>query len=247
MLSMYVHNVQHKQMNNTILKSFIVTFAITLSALTSKAQLGYMYSQLDLGVAGTVNTVYGDAKIQQNKFSGDVSLSYNQTPFVNYVFDFQAGNLSGGNIKKDIYDNQFSNNYTAYIGRAQLQLGEITDYSQSAIANAFKNLYLSTGVGFIANNASAIHYVPQTSSYASTQNNSTEAFIPIRIGYEFKLFNAYDEPTVKFDLAYQTNYVLGDEIDALKEGKSNDIFTQFSLGVKFAIGTPTSYRKQISY
>ena len=234
-------------MTNTMVKSFIVTFVISLFALTSKAQLGYMYSQLDLGVAGTVNTVYGDAKIQQNKFSGDVSLSYNQTPFVNYVFDFQAGNLSGGNIKKDIYDNQFSNNYTAYIGRAQLQLGEITDYSQSPVANAFKNLYLSTGAGFIVNNASAIHYVSQASSYASTQSNSTEALIPIRIGYEFKLFNAYDEPTVKFDLAYQTNYVLGDEVDALKQGKSNDIFTQFSLGVKFAIGTPTSYRKQISY
>jgi hypothetical protein len=234
-------------MTNTMVKSFIVTFVISLFALTSRAQLGYMYSPLDLGVAGTVNTVYGDAKIQQNKFSGDVSLSYNQTPFVNYVFDFQAGNLSGGNIQKDTHDSQFSNNYTAYTARAQLQLGEITDYSQSAIANAFKNLYLSTGVGFIANNASALHYVPPTNSYAATQSNSTEAFIPLRIGYEFKLFNAYDEPTIKFDLAYQTNYVLGDEIDALKVGKSNDIFTQFSLGVKFAIGTPTSYRKQISY
>ncbi len=228
-----------------MVKSFIVTFVISLFALTSKAQLGYMYSQLDLGVAGTVNTVYGDAKVQQNKFSGDVSLSYNQTPFVNYVFDFQVGNLSGGNLKKNIYSNQFSNNYTAYTGRAQLQLGEITDYSQSAVANAFKNLYLSSGIGFIANNASAV--ASQGNSYVSTQSNSIEAFIPVRIGYEFKLFNAYDEPTIKFDLAYQTNYVLGDEIDALKLGKSNDIFTQFSLGVKFAIGTPTSYRKQISY
>jgi len=235
-------------MTNTMVKSFIVTTVICLFALTSKAQLGYMYSPVDLGVAGTVNTVYGDSKIQQNKFSGDVSLSYNQTPFVNYVFDFQAGNLSGGNIKKNIYGSQFSNNYTAYTGRAQLQLGEITDYSQSAIANAFKNLYLSTGVGFIVNDASAVHYVvSQGNPYASTQSNSTEAFIPIRIGYEFKLFNAYNEPTIKFDLAYQTNYVLGDEIDALKLGNSNDIFTQFSLGVKFAIGTPTSYRKQISY
>ena len=233
-------------MDNTVFKSLVIVF-VTFLSLTAKAQLGYNYSKWDLGVAGDVNTVYGDAKAQTNKASLDVSVNYNQTPFVNYIFDFQGGNLSGGNPKKDIDDNQFSNNYTAYAFKAQLQLGEIIDYTQTPIGNAFKNFYLSTGVGFIVNNAAANQYLPQEQNYVYLQNNSAEAFIPVRIGYEFKFFDAYDEPVIKFDLAYQTNYVLGDEIDAIKAGKSNDIFTQFSLGVKFAIGTPTSYRKQISY
>lgn len=234
-------------MNNPSLKTLIVTIFISFLSFTSKAQLGYNYSKLDFGIAGTVNTVYGDTQTQQIKESVDVSINYNQTPFVNYIFDFQGGNLSGGDVVKDADGRQFSNNYIAGIGRIQLQLGELIDYSKSPIANAFKNFYLSTGLGFMANNVSTLAYIPQQDLYVAGEDNNTEVFIPVRVGYEFKLFNDYDEPKVKFDIGYQYNYVFGDEVDGFKAGKSNDVFTQFSVGVKFALGSPTSYRKQISY
>ena len=234
-------------MTNTMVKSFIVTFVICVFALTSKAQLGYMYSPLDLGVAGTVNTVYGDAQSQKNTKSLDLSFTYNQTPYINYVFEAQAGNLAGGNALKDLYGRQFSNNYSAYIARAQLQAGELIDYDNNAIANVFKNFYFSTGLGLVVNNNTTNRYSYRINLYTPGEDHSIETFLPIRFGYEFKIFNAYNKPSVKIDLAYQYNYVFGDELDGFKAGNSNDIFTQFSLGVKFAIGTPTSYRKQISY
>jgi len=83
--------------------------------------------------------------------------------------------------------------------------------------------------------------------YTPGEDNSNEILIPARIGYEFKVYNKYNEPSFKIDLAYQYNFILGDELDGFKAGKANDAYTQISLGIKFAIGGTTSYRKQIYY
>ena len=156
--------------------------------------------------------------------------------------------MQGGNEFKDSSGRQFSNSYTAFLFRAQLQAGELIDYSQSQFANAMKNLYLSSGVGYIVNSVTANRYsylVP--GYYTPGQNSSNEIFIPVRIGYEFKVFNQYSNPSFKIDVAYQLNFVLGDELDGYKAGTSNDKFSQISVGVKFGFGALTSYRKLIEY
>ena len=233
-------------MSSYIPKTVILMIAISFFSLAASAQLGYNYSPYDIGVAGGINKVYGDAQTQKNTKSLHLSFTYNQTPFINYVFEAQIGNLAGGNAVKDLYGRQFSNDYSAYIARAQLQAGELIDYDNNAVANAFKNFYLSTGLGLVVNNNTTNRYSYQINLYTPGENQSTEVFLPIRIGYEFKIFNAYNEPSVKIDLAYQYNYVFGDELDGFKAGNSNDTFTQVTLGVKFALGVKTSYRKQIS-
>jgi hypothetical protein len=72
--------------------------------------------------------------------------------------------------------------------------------------------------------------------------------VPIRIGYEIKLFNRYSQPSAKIDIGYNYNYVFGDNLDGFTTGAKKDVYTQFTIGVKFAIGAAlTSYRKQITY
>jgi len=226
----------------------LLTIVMCFTAFISKAQLGYTFSQYDVGVSGSINSVNGDTQTKTSTSSVNFSFGYNQSPFVNYVFEVQAGSLAGGNEYKDSTGRQFSNSFVSFIFRGQIQAGELIDYSQSPFANAMKNFYVSTGVGMVVNHLTTNRYsylIPGL--YTPGEDNSNEIFIPARIGYEFKIFNQYGEPSVKIDLAYEYNFVLGDELDGFKVGNNNDAYSQLSLGVKFAIFSKTSYRKQISY
>jgi hypothetical protein len=78
-------------------------------------------------------------------------------------------------------------------------------------------------------------------------NNAQTPFLPVRIGYEFKLYNQYSQPSVKIDIGYQYNFMFGDNLDGYTSAGNNDAYAQFTIGVKFAIGGVTSYRKQIHY
>jgi len=40
---------------------------------------------------------------------------------------------------------------------------------------------------------------------------------------------------------------MGDELDGFEAGKSNDKYSEIVVGVKFALGSVTSYRKQLFY
>jgi len=234
-------------MRNLTLKALVLTAIICFTSLVSKAQIGYNYSQFDAGVAGAVNQVYGDAQSITKTASVRFSLNYNQTPFLNYILEAEGGKLEGGKLS-DPTSRVFSNSFTAFTFRLQVQAGELMDYSDSPFKNGLKNIYISSGIGYVVNHLTTNRLSLNISNYYTPgEDNSNEIFIPVRIGYEFKFYNQFDEPSVKIDLAYQYNFVMGDELDGFNAGKANDQFSQICLGVKFAIGSKTSYRKQITY
>lgn len=230
-----------------ILKTLLITILCICSFL-AKAQVGYDYAQYDIGFAAGLNNPSGtDVTTAIKKTpSAHFNLTYNQTPFLNYVFEGQFGRLKAGDPAEG-YGLQFENHFALFFLKVQLQAGELIDYSQSNVLNAFKNLYLSTGVGYLVN-----HVVEKADVGLPGDNNTNIPVIPARIGYEIKIFNQYNEPSVKIDLGYQYNFVMNDNLDGyntklLNTKYANDMFTQFTLGVKFAIGGVTSYRKQINY
>jgi hypothetical protein len=235
---------------NYLLKISLLILGICVITTGAKAQLGYNFSQYDAGVAVGINRVYGDAETFTNTPSVHLNFNYNASPFINYVFEIQAGQLKGGDSLTTASGRQFVNNFTSVMVRGQVQAGELIDYSKSHIANAFKNLYLSAGIGLVVNNITTVNrrsiLIP--SFYTPGMDNSKEILIPARIGYEFKVFDEYNEPTFKIDIGYQYNFILGDGLDGYTIGNKKDSYSQFTLGVKFAIGSVvTSYRKQISY
>jgi hypothetical protein len=230
------------------LKQLILTLGICFIALFAKAQLGYNYAQYDAGLGVALNYAYTDAETRKATPAVHLNFTYNHTPFLNYIAEVQFGRLAGGDSVNTLSGRQFKNNYSAATFRAQVQAGELIDYSNSFFFNALKNIYLSAGVGVIYNNMDVINrtslYIPDYTS--NGRNTSSEFFIPLKAGYEFKLFNSYDEPTVKIDLGYQYNYILGDQLDGIEAGKRKDMYMQFVIGFKFAIGGFTSYRKAIT-
>lgn len=231
------------------IKKYLLATLICLVAYTAKAQLGYEYAQYDFGVSGGLNKVYSDAETQVQTKSLHVNFTYNVSPFLNYVLEGQTGDLKGGDALLTPSGREFTNNFKAVVFRAQLQAGELIDYSHGSLANAFKNLYISTGVGYVINSMTYINRESILLPGFTTGglNNSSHVFVPARIGYEFKVFNKYNQPSFKIDIAYQNNFVMGDNLDGFTSGAKNDAFNQITLGFKFALGGLTSYSKKISY
>jgi hypothetical protein len=234
-----------------IKKTTLLTFLVCFTFFIAKAQLGYNYSQYDLGTSVGINQVFGDAQTQPYTTSIHFALTYNYTPYTNFVFEVQLGKFKGGDSINTASGRQFTNDFSAYIFRGQIQAGELIDYSRSQFMNSIKGLYISAGVGYMVNHITNINRnsIQYPGFYTDGLNDSMEPFLPFRIGYELKIFNRYEQPTVKFDLGYQYNLVLGDDLDGFAAVKGHhDIYTQFTFGVRFALGAAvTSYRKEIHY
>jgi hypothetical protein len=235
-------------MNNFIKKCFLMIFAC-LAVGTAKAQIGYDYAQFDLGIGGDINKVYGDAQTLTSTKSLHLNFNYNVSPYVNYVVEVQTGGLQGGDSLTTSTGRQFTNNFTSVILRGQLQMGEIIDYSESSFNNVLKNFYISTGIGMVVNHLTTVNRssILTPGFYTSGDDYSTELLIPARIGYEFKVFNSYGQPGFKIDLGYQCNFVLGDGLDGYTVGNQKDKYSQYSIGIKFAIGSIASYKKRIPF
>ncbi len=236
-------------MKKTTLRTAFLLICACCVSLVARAQLGYNYSRFDIGVAAGSNQATTDAQTKTSTPSIHFNLTFNQTPYINFVLEAQLGRLAGGDSIKTTNHLQFNNDFSAFIFRGQVQAGEFLDYSNNKLNNAIKNFYLSVGIGVIVNRITSLTVYPAIlGNYSGTFKNSQENFVPIRLGYEFKLFNNYNQPSVKFDLGYGYNFILGDKLDGVIAGKHNDAYSQFTLGVKFAIGgAETSYRKQIQH
>lgn len=236
-------------MKHQIKKLLLVALICCLGTITAKAQLGYEYGEYDLGFAVGQNTVLGDAETKVSTKSAQINFNYNPSPFINYVLEVQTGDLKGGDALTTNTGRQFTNNYVGVFLRGQVQAGEIMDYSHSRIKNALKNLYISTGVGYMVNKMTYINRESVLIPGYTTPglDNSNSIIIPARIGYEFKIFNSYNQPVVKIDLGYQMNFAMDDNLDGFTAGEQKDKYSQITLGVKFSIGSINSYRKQIRY
>lgn len=235
-------------MNLTAIRKTLLTLLVCSVTFLAKAQVGYDFARFDAGVSGSINTVYGDAESTKSTPSINFSLNYNQTPFINYILEAQFGRIQGGSIysKSGRY---FDGTFSSFAFRFQLQAGEFIDYSNSPIVNGFKNFYVGSGLGMIYSKMSSINRYSYVLAdfYTGGEDSASELFLPIRVGYEFKIFNNLNEPGIKIDLAYQYNHIFGDELDGFKSGHKGDALSQLTLGVKFSLGGVTSYRKQIYY
>ena len=240
---------QHNMIKR-ISKPLLITLVVCCTSLVARAQLGFDYSEWEIGAGVGINSVMGNAETQTTTPTAHLNLTFNSTPFVNYVFEVQMGRLAGGDSLTSASGRQFTADLTSFVFRGQLQLGEILDYEKSPFKNAIKNLYISAGAGYAVSHITNInrYSIKNPGEYTSGVMNSQVPFIPLRIGYEFKVFNKYQQPAFKIDLAYAYNYTFSDDLDGFTVGNHRDAYTQICIGFKFAFGGDIiSYRKQIPY
>jgi len=240
------------------LKKISLFVAFVVISLSAFAQIGYNYDQYSLGVGISSVKIHGDLHKSYAQAAYNVNLSYHFTPFVTFSTEAQFGRLSSANIvdtTKVYYGEQSSNKYTAIIFHADVQLGEFINYNDdfssipilTKILNGAKNIYIGTGAGVIFNKIDYINRQDfvDPNLIIGGLDKSNELIIPLRIGYEYKIYNGYDEPQIRIDLGYQANFSSGDNMDGFKSGRYNDWYSQITFGIKVGIGGVTSYRKPI--
>ncbi|MVN20025.1 hypothetical protein [Mucilaginibacter arboris] len=239
------------------MKKTYLFFAFVLLSLSVSAQIGYNYDQFSLGAGISSVKIHGDLHKSYSQAAYNVNFNYHYTPFVTFGVEAQFGKLASANADttKSYYGEQSTNKYTAIMFHADVQLGEFINYNDdfsaipilTKILNGAKNIYVGTGAGVIFNKMDYInrqdYYDPNFSIGGLDKSN--ELIIPVRIGYEYKIYNAYDEPQIRIDLGYQANFSVGDNMDGFKSGRYGDWYSQLTLGLKIGIGGVTSYRKPI--
>ncbi|WP_183557191.1 hypothetical protein [Mucilaginibacter sp. SP1R1] len=243
------------------MKKFILFFVISLAVVTAKAQSGYNYYEFGVGGGISYGRAYADTKTQYYHPGFNLNIVYNYNPFLPIALEFQMGKLSGGGRTpdKDPFGRQYANVYKALILHADLQAGDIIDYSYSSFLNAIKNFYIGTGIGAIDNNMTDIqrtNLYPQNGGYSYVfpgKNKSINLLVPLRFGYEFKIFDSYDEPAYTISIGYQHNVVFGEGLDGYNDPpqkfKNNavDQYAQFVIGFKYNFGNTVSYNKLIRH
>ena len=233
-----------------ISKPLIITLIVCFTSLVARAQLGFDYSSWEGGAGVGLTTVSGNAETTTMTPMVNINLTFNSTPYVNFVFEAQLGRIAGGDSLNTASGRQFSGDLSSFVFRGQLRLGEIMDYSKSPFKNALKNLYISAGAGYAVSHITNInrYSIKNPGEYTPGILNSQTPFIPLRIGYEFKVFNKYRQPSFKIDLAYAYNYMFSDNLDGFVVGNHHDAYSQICIGFKFAFGGDIiSYRKEVPY
>jgi len=246
------------------LKKIILFFILLFPAIMVKAQIGYNYKEFGMSLDVCFERGYTNIRRQDYHIGQSINFVYNYSPYVPFAAEIQFGTLSGGGLtpKLDRYGRMYANHFEGLILHGDFQLGEIIDYSESYFNSAIKGFYVGTGGGIIFNSNTVqrtnVYYgengLPNygPSTYVFPGSNSSMNFtVPLRFGYEFKLFNEYEEPYMTINIGYIHNLVFGEGLDgyddppsAFKNNATNQ-YSQIVVGVKFNFGNVTSYTKII--
>ncbi|QEM13826.1 hypothetical protein [Mucilaginibacter rubeus] len=245
------------------MKKYFLLFVLVCATVMAKAQSGYNY--YEWGFGGGVNYARGfdDLKKQVWHPGGTLNLTYNYSPYVPIALDFHFGTLEGGGLTpaQDEFGRKSKNNFLALALRADMQMGEIIDYENSGFLNVVKNFYVGAGIGAIKNKMAFV----QRSNPPGYENHgpvgdpegfqgkdkSINLMIPLRLGYEFKIYDDYDQVGYTITLGVQHSYTFGEGLDGYNDNpqkyKNNapDQFVQYSIGFKYNFGNTVSYTKLV--
>ncbi len=166
-----------------------------------------------------------------------------------YVADLNAIPIAYQKI--DPYELNYANSYQMVTVHADVQAGEIFNLEDDSWMRYLKEIYVGAGVGMIFNSITNNHnrLNPDSTYYIGGLDKSQNVVIPLRAGYQYKFYNAYDEPSVVLDLGYQYNMVLGYGLDGFADPnvitQRLPTFKGFSFSLKFNFGSVTSWRKPL--
>lgn len=222
--------------------------------------MGYNYKEFGIGLDVNYERGYTNVNRQLNHIGANINFIYNYSPYIPVAAELQFGTLSGGGLlpSEDRYGRQYTNHYEAFLVHADFQLGEVIDYSQSEILSILKNFYFGSGGGFVFNSNMVQRYSiyrpppPDPNAYKFPgSDNSINFIVPLRFGYEFKLYNYYNEPYIALDIGYVHNLVFGEGLDGYDDpeakfkNNATNQYRQIQIGVKFYFGNITSFNKLI--
>jgi hypothetical protein len=236
------------------LKKYLLFIVSVLAFYKAGAQGSLNYASYGFGFSGGINRPYSDLKKNYNNKSYSATAYYYYTPFVPIGLEFQIGKLAGGgnDVKVDKDTRRFVNDYKALMLHMDVQLGEIIDFRGSTLLNIAKNFYAGAGIGGISNSVDVNRQSLLDPTYTFPgKDNGINIIVPLRLGYEFKFYNSYDEPNIRLDIGYQHYVTFGEGLDGYADPpikfKNNalDQYSTIMVGIKFMFGGENSSDKDI--
>lgn len=216
------------------MKTSFLIVGLTCLCAVATAQTANEYNKFDVGAAYGIKKVLNTPGIDNSARFIHINLGYNFTPYTNLIAEYQNGHMGG-----IINGTDFTNHYQAGLIRGQVQAGAFLTNSESTFASAMKNAYVGAGVGSITfkNGEPLDGSTPKTPV-------SSNIFVPLRAGYEFKLFIA-NAPAIKIDAAYQYSFMYNDGNQGFRSNHYNDTGHQFILGAKIGFLSRSSFQRSI--
>jgi len=240
------------------LKRNFLLFILIFSSIIVKAQGDYNF--MPSGVGFDVSTIRGYTNVakQNNTLAASVFYSYYPSPYTPITFELQKGRLWGGSRVTDEYGREYENNYYNFGVHADLQMGQVIDYSQNNFMNVLKNIYFGIGAGFVdddiqnqrTNLIASGQYAVGTYTFPG-KDKSINPDVNFRVGYEFKFYNEYDEPYLRLHVEYTHHVVFGEGLDGYNDPPSvfrNDVsdqYRQITIGMIYNFGLIRAYTKRI--
>ncbi|HEX7366836.1 MAG TPA: hypothetical protein VF273_07065 [Pelobium sp.] len=191
------------------------------------------------------------------------SLDYYFTPFIYGGVGYNMVQLKDG---PDKHNRAFISDFTSIEIRGNVSAGQFIDYSYSPFLYAIRNANVGLGIGFISGKNNVADFPPGTD--ASTPTSPTVPFprrthagdlgkskfsgviaLPISIGYNLNIYNAYQEVKFVVGFQYKMVFTTSDDLDGFADdpnifqNNAKDAYTTMGVSLKYIFGPKSLYFK----
>ncbi|RKD13171.1 hypothetical protein BCY91_10110 [Pelobium manganitolerans] len=187
------------------------------------------------------------------------SLDYYFTPFIYGGINYNMVQLKDGTDK---HNRAFVSDFTNIEIRGNVSVGQFIDFSYSPFLYAIRNVNAGLGIGFISGTNNVADYDPNLSvtdtnpfprrMHAGDLGKSKfdgVVALPISIGYNLNLYNAYQEVKFVVGFQYKMVFTTSDDLDGyaddpkIFQNNAKDAYTSFGVSLKYLFGPSGLYFK----
>lgn len=209
---------------------------------------------------------------KSSSFGG--SLDYYFTPFLNAGIEYNMTSLKDG---PDKHNRQFTSSLTSIELRAGVSLGQFVDYTYNDILYALRGLNISIGYGMISGSNTVKDYIENIDAALGIDERgnvdipesqrkiynpagyrqhagdlgkskfSNVSMVPFTIGYNFIVYNQYEEQKMLVGINLKTVITGSDDLDGFNDdpkifnNKAKDLYSVFGVSLKYMFGPRSLY------
>lgn len=191
------------------------------------------------------------------------SLDFYFTPFIYGGIEYNMVQLKDG---PDKHNRAFISDFSSIELRGNVSAGQFIDFSYSPFLYAIRNVNAGIGIGFISGKNNVAEYPPGTDATTPTSPTvpyprrthindrgkskfSSVVALPISIGYNLNIYNAYQEVKFVVGFQYKMVFTTSDDIDGFADdpqffqNNSKDSYTTMGVSLKYLFGPKSLYFK----
>ena len=242
----------------------LLVILLLFGALTAYSQANF--SRIAVGAGGGLTTAYTDLSFglspiipgfnpvrglatNKSKYFGG-SIDYYFTPFISAGIEYNSAELKDGTDK---HNRAFVSKLSSIEIKGTVAVGEFIDFAYSPFLYNIRNVNASLGLGFISgtNNVadfgSGLFPSRQHANDFGKSKYGGVLSIPASIGYNFNIYDVYQEIKFVVGVNYKINFTLSDDIDgysdnpAMMENNSKDVYTTLGVSIKYLFGPKGLY------